>query len=402
MSNLPEITISQPELLEPSLGALDTQHLVELFFARSVFENASDLHIEPNRNELCLRIRVDGVLENFFKLPLGRHKEVIEHIKNLAKLDLNNSDIPQDGAYSFRFGENEIDLRMASFPTIFGEAIAIRISLRRQILTLEELGLSDLDRKNFELLINRPNGIILVTGPTGSGKTTSLYVALQMIDRTKKHVLTVEDPAEREIEGVAQTQINTARGLNFPTVLRAMLREDPDVIMVGEIRDRETAEMSLRAAMTGNLVLSTLHTSSAVGAVARLSDLGLENYLIAATLVGLMGQRLLRRICQSCKVMAAISESEYRALGPRARGLEAFVGKGCKDCKQKGYRGRIGIFELIPIDDELRVLIANRAPEVRLLEKASSLGCRTMLEDGLDKIHRGLVSVKDVVTVCGK
>jgi type II secretory ATPase GspE/PulE/Tfp pilus assembly ATPase PilB-like protein len=265
---------------------------------------------------------------------------------------------------------------------------------------LEALGLSPRCQKIFEELVKRPDGIVLVTGPTGSGKTTSLYAALQKIDCLTKHVLTAEDPAEHQIEGVVQTEINVKAGVTFPVILRSMLREDPDVIMVGEIRDKETAEISLRAAMTGHLVLSTLHTNTAVGAIARLNDIGLDTYLVASTLRGVMAQRLVRRLCQNCKFEMPIAEAQARVLGFKGQGLVGFAGKGCTQCNGAGFHGRLGLFEIVVVDDEFRILIGNRAPEVRLQEKASALGSKTILEDGIEKIAAGLTTVEEVLRVC--
>jgi type II secretory ATPase GspE/PulE/Tfp pilus assembly ATPase PilB-like protein len=264
---------------------------------------------------------------------------------------------------------------------------------------MESLGFLEKDLDVFTKIISKPHGIFLVTGPTGSGKTTTLYAALHKIDRKSKHVLSVEDPVEHEIDGVDQTQINVKAGVTFAGTIRAMMREDPDVIMVGEIRDQETADITFRAAMTGHLVFSTLHTNTAVGAIARLIDLDVEPFLISSSLLGVMAQRLVRRICPGCKTETELSPYEKQLIDPKALGVTAFKGRGCKQCRMTGYRGRVGLFELVALDDEFRVLVNTRAPEVRMREKASSAGFHAILDDGIEKVRRGITTVDEVLRV---
>ncbi|PIR21180.1 MAG: type II secretion system protein GspE [Deltaproteobacteria bacterium CG11_big_fil_rev_8_21_14_0_20_47_16] len=362
-------------------------------------ERASDIHLEPLRDSLKIRLRIDGMLEELQALPKSMHKAVISRIKIMGGMDVAENRIPQDGRVRVKVGGREMDLRIATYPTMFGEAVAIRLLIKEQVITLEALGFLERDLEIFSKTINKPHGIFLVTGPTGSGKTTTLYAALHKIDRKAKHVLSVEDPVEHEIEGVDQTQINLKAGVTFAGTIRAMMREDPDVIMVGEIRDQETADITFRAAMTGHLVFSTLHTNTAVGAIARLIDLGVEPFLISSSLLGVMAQRLVRRICPNCKMEVELSSYEKQLIDPQGVGIKAYKGRGCKDCRMSGYRGRVGLFELVALDDEFRVLINTRAPEVRMREKATSAGFHTILDDGIEKVRRGITTVEEVLRV---
>ncbi len=378
-----------------------TTAIVDELLDKAYLERASDIHVDPTRDGLTVRVRIDGILEQVRVLPMSMQQPILSRIKIMGSMDVAEHRTPQDGRARLHIRGKELDVRISTFPTIHGEAAAIRLLSKENLLTLEDMGFLGNDREIFERLILQPNGMLLVTGPTGSGKTTTLYAALQRIDRTKNRVLTVEDPVENEIDGVNQTQINVKAGVTFPVVVRSMLREDPDVILIGEIRDQETAEMSVRAAMTGHLVLSTLHTNTAIGSIARLVDLGLEPYLISSTLIGVMAQRLVRRICPSCKEAAPIPPEQLKRFGFRGAGLHAFIGRGCNACSMRGYKGRIGLFELVAVDDEFRVLINTRAPEVRLKEKAASLGSHSLLEDGINKIKQGITSVEEVLKVCG-
>ncbi len=374
---------------------------VDQLLQAALHQRASDIHLEPTRQGLKIRFRIDGVLEQFALLPPNMQESILSRIKIMGSMDVAEHRISQDGRTRLRIGDKEFDIRIATYPTLYGEAAAIRMLSKDAAISLDSLGFSPKDRATFEKMIHKPHGIILVTGPTGSGKTTTLYTALQNIDRNKSHVLSVEDPIENEIDGVDQTQINTRAGVTFATALRAMLRQDPDVIMVGEIRDRETAEISLGAAMTGHLVLSTLHTNTAIGAIARLQDLGIETYLISATLLGVIAQRLVRRVCQSCKEEIAAPRELIMALGPRGANVKTYQGKGCPECDNRGFKGRIGLYEFVEIDEEFRVLINNHAPDVRLREKAAMSGFRSILEDGIEKINQGLTTIEEVIRVCG-
>lgn len=383
-------------------SGLNAVTLVDELLEQALGERASDIHIEPMHDAVQIRFRIDGILEHRKTLPLSLHQSVLSRIKILGGMDVAEHRMPQDGRMRRKLGSKELDIRIASYPTILGESAAIRLLARDNIVTLNDMGLSLRDRTNFEQLIRKPQGIFLVTGPTGSGKTTTLYTALHNIDRNSNHVLTVEDPVENEIELTSQTQVNLKAGLTFASILRAMLREDPDIIMVGEIRDEETAEISCRAAMTGHLVLSTLHTNTAIGAISRLVDLGLPPYLISSTLVGVMAQRLVRKICTTCRVQSPIPPELLSQLGARAGKIKNNKGAGCPACKNKGYKGRIGIYELIPVDEEFKVLINSRAPEIRLRERATVAGSKTIFEDGLEKVTAGITSLEEIFRVCGE
>lgn len=362
-------------------------------------EKASDIHLEPLRESLKIRLRIDGMLEELQSLPKSMHKAVISRVKIMSNMDVAENRVPQDGRVRVKVGGREMDLRVATYPTMFGEAAAIRLLIKEQVITMEALGFLEKDLEVFSKCINRPHGIFLVTGPTGSGKTTTLYAALHKIDRKSKHVLSVEDPVEHEIEGVDQTQINIKAGVTFAGMIRAMMREDPDVIMVGEIRDQETADITFRAAMTGHLVFSTLHTNTAVGAIARLIDLGVEPFLISSSLLGVMAQRLVRRICSHCKIETDLTAYERQLIDPKASGITAYKGKGCKQCRMTGFKGRVGLFELIALDDEFRVLINGRAAEVRMREKATAAGFHTIMDDGIEKVRRGVTTVDEILRV---
>ncbi len=390
---------STEDQLEREAQASRVVNTVDQVLAQAFRERASDIHFGPTRDALKIRLRIDGVLEEIQSQPKPLHQGMLSRLKILGGMDVAEHRIPQDGRVRLKIDSRELDLRIATYPTMFGEAAAIRLLSKQSLITLEDLGFVERDLHTFTELVHKPHGILLVTGPTGSGKTTTLYAALQEIDRQKHHVLSVEDPIENEIAGVDQTQINPKAGLTFPTALRAMLRQDPDIIMVGEIRDQETADISLRAAMTGHLVLSTLHTNTAIGAVARLVDLGIEPYLISSTLLGVMAQRLVRRICPTCRVEAPLPAEALHRLSSKAEGLQAFRGKGCRECGMRGYKGRIALFELVRIDDELRVLINNSSPEVRLKEKATAAGFHTIFEDGIEKIRQGLTTIEEVLKV---
>ncbi|MES2503858.1 MAG: ATPase, T2SS/T4P/T4SS family [Myxococcota bacterium] len=390
-------------VIEPETSGMNAVSLVDELVDSAYAEKASDIHIEAMRDSVQIRYRVDGVLEHRKTIPINFHQSVLSRIKILGGMDVAEHRIPQDGRFRRKTGGQNLDIRIATYPTILGESAAIRLLSKESLVTLEDMGLGVNERQIFEQLIRRPHGIFLVTGPTGSGKTTTLYTALHNIDRNKNHVLTVEDPVENEIEFTSQTQVNVKAGLTFATVLRSMLREDPDIIMVGEIRDQETAEISCRAAMTGHLVLSTLHTNTAIGAISRLIDLGLQPYLISSTLIGVMAQRLVRKLCPHCRIEAPIPKEVATYLANRAGGsIKNFKSTGCSACKDKGYKGRVGIYELIPVDDEIRVLINTRAPEVRIRERAKVSGCTSIFEDGLDKVTNGITSIEEVFRVCGE
>jgi general secretion pathway protein E len=377
--------------------------LVNLLITRAIELRASDIHWEPFEGDFKVRYRIDGVLHDVEAPPKRLQAAVISRIKIMAKLNIAERRLPQDGRIKLRVLGKEIDFRVSTLPTMFGESVVLRILDRESvILDLEKLGFPQYDLQKFRDLINRPYGIILVTGPTGSGKTTTLYAALSEINSPEKKIITVEDPIEYQLGGVNQVQVKSSIGLSFANILRSILRQDPDIIMIGEIRDAETAEIAIHAALTGHLVFSTLHTNDAAGAVTRLLEMGMENYLISSSMLGIMAQRLVRIICPECKEVytpeiGVLEELEVDK--QEAKGQTVFRGKGCEKCAGTGYRGRQGIYELLPINDDIRELILEKAPSNVIKEKGRSFGMKTLREAGWDKVRRGISTVSEVVRV---
>ncbi len=374
---------------------------------------ASDVHIEPMDGDTRVRYRVDGVLQERLVLPRRLHEAVISRIKILANMKIDEKRIPQDGRFNFRMGDQEVDLRVSSLPTVHGEKIVMRLLKKSGgVPTLPELGLRGLALKNVERSIMRPHGIILVTGPTGSGKTTTLYAVLTRLNNSKVNIVTLEDPVEYQIAGINQVQINPQAGLTFATGLRSFLRQDPNIILVGEIRDHETTELAIQAALTGHLVFSTLHTNNAAGAVPRLLDLGAEAFLVASALTAVVGQRIARKICSSCKEEyepePAVKDNIKQVLGsllPADKPLRLFRGKGtvdnqpCQACNGEKYLGRIGIFEVFPVSDAIGKLILQRAPMNEIEAQAIKESMITMKQDGFLKALEGITTLEEVLRV---
>lgn len=347
--------------------------LVNLIVVKAVKEGASDIHIEPEESALKTRFRVDGMLHEVSSPPKHLQSAIISRIKIMANLDIAERRKPQDGRFSIKMEGRGIDVRVSCVPTIFGENVVLRLlDVASALLTLEKLGFSKDTREKFEKLIKRPHGIILVTGPTGSGKTTTLYAALDKINTVEKHIITVEDPVEYRLEGIRQIQINPKVELTFANGLKSILRQDPDVIMVGEMRDFETAEIAIQAALTGHLVFSTLHTNDAPGAVTRMVDMGVEPFLVSSSIIGVLAQRLVRVPCKSCS------------------------GKGCDKCMKTGYKGRVGIYELMPVNEEIRNLIIAKRPTDEIRKKALESGMVPLKQDGDEKIKDGLTTKEEV------
>ena len=371
--------------------------LVNMIIMQAVKDRASDIHIEPEENRLVIRFRIDGILHEAFSPPKHLEPALMSRIKVLSKMDIAEKRKPQDGRFNMKALDRDIDMRVSTFPTIYGENIVIRILDRGAVLLgLDKIGFASDTQKEFEKLIKYPHGIILVTGPTGSGKTTTLYSALSTIDSEEKNVITIEDPVEYHLGRIRQSQINPKAGLNFATGLRSILRQDPDIIMVGEIRDKETAEISVQAALTGHLVFSTLHTNDAAGALSRLIDMEIEPFLISSSIIGILAQRLVRKICDKCREEYIPSEDILKGLGiNQKKGL--FKGKGCSACKNTGYRGRIGIFELLVINDRIRKLIADKASSNVIKKIAIEAGMKTLRDDGLDKVLKGITTPEEVI-----
>jgi len=377
--------------------------LVNLLITRAIELRASDIHLEPYEGEFKVRYRIDGVLHDVEAPPKRLQAAVISRIKIMAKLNIAERRLPQDGRIKLRVLGKEIDFRVSTLPTMFGESVVLRILDRESvILDLEKLGFPDYDLSKFRDLIKRPYGIILVTGPTGSGKSTTLYAALSEINSPDKKIITVEDPIEYQLAGVNQVQVKSSIGLSFANILRSILRQDPDVIMIGEIRDAETAEIAIHAALTGHLVFSTLHTNDAAGAVTRLLEMGMENYLISSSLLGIMAQRLVRVICPDCKEAYAPEMGVMEELGvdqSELKELNFSRGVGCENCAHTGFRGRRGIFELLLINDDIRELILAKAASNIIKEKGRSQGMKTLREAGWYKVKAGITTVSEVLRV---
>jgi len=375
--------------------------LVNMFITRAVESRASDIHVEPFEDEMKVRYRIDGVLHDIESTPKRLQAAIVSRIKIMAKLNIAERRLPQDGRIRLRVGENELDLRVSTIPVLYGESVVMRI-LRKEgiVIDLELLGFGPQTLRSFNQLITKPNGIILVTGPTGSGKTTTLYGALDKINSPDKKIITVEDPVEYQLKGVNQIQVKPQIGLNFANTLRHIVRQDPDIIMIGEIRDLETAEIAIQSALTGHLVFSTLHTNDAPSAITRLLDMGVENFLLSSTIRGILAQRLVRVICSACKEKdTAISDREELKLFGIDTTQSLYHGKGCEQCASTGYYGRAGIFELLVVDDEIRKLILKSADANQIRNTAKQYGMRTLLEDGAEKIKAGVTTLSEILRV---
>ena len=375
--------------------------LLNLVLLQAIRDKSSDVHFEPFENEYKMRYRIDGVLYEMVPPPKHIAAALSSRIKVMADLDIAERRLPQDGRISLTVGGNPVDLRVSVLPTMFGESVVLRILDRSQLsLDLKKLGLRQYDLKIFRQLIQKPNGIIIVTGPTGCGKTTTLYSALTELNDIETKIITTEDPVEYDIDGVIQVQMKPDIGLTFARCLRHILRQDPDVIMVGEIRDLETAEIAAQASLTGHIVFTTLHTNDAPSSIARLLDLGVEPFLITATLEGIVAQRLVRTICEKCKTPFEPTETQLMelALTPEdVKDKNFYYGRGCNKCNNTGYRGRTGIFEIMVFNDEIRELIMNQASTGILRAAAQKAGMRLLRDNGLAAIYDGITTIEEVV-----
>ncbi len=375
--------------------------LLNLVLLQAIRDKSSDIHFEPFENEYKMRYRIDGVLYEMVPPPRHIAAALSSRIKVMANLDIAERRLPQDGRISLTVQGKPVDLRVSVLPTMFGESVVLRVLDRSQLsLDLEKLGLSQYDLKTFRQLIHKPNGIIIVTGPTGSGKTTTLYSALTELNDIETKMITTEDPVEYDLDGVIQVQMKPDIGLTFAKCLRSILRQDPDVIMVGEIRDLETAEIAAQASLTGHIVFTTLHTNDAPSSIARLLDLGVETFLITATLEGIVAQRLVRKICEKCKTPFEPTETQLLELGltpADVKGKNFYYGRGCSKCNNTGYRGRIGLFEIMVFNDEIRELIMNHASTNLLRSAAIKAGMRMLRENGLAAIYDGITTIEEVV-----
>ncbi|MCU9949119.1 type II secretion system ATPase GspE [Pseudomonas sp. PDM13] len=374
--------------------------LINAILGEAIKENASDIHVETFEKRLVVRFRIDGILREMVQPRRELAALLVSRIKVMAKLDIAEKRVPQDGRISLRVAGREVDIRVSTLPSANGERVVLRL-LDKQAgrLTLQHLGMSARDRSQMEETVRKPHGILLVTGPTGSGKTTTLYASLVTLNNGTRNILTVEDPIEYNLEGIGQTQVNAKVDMTFARGLRAILRQDPDVVMVGEIRDRETAEIAVQASLTGHLVLSTLHTNSAIGAITRLVDMGVEPFLLSSSLLGVLAQRLVRVLCSHCKepYQADAAECDVLGLDP-AQPPTLHCARGCAECNQSGYRSRTGIYELVVFDDHMRTLVHNGASEQEMTRHARTSG-PSIRDDGRRKILEGVTTVEEVLRV---
>lgn len=390
--------------LEESADLLDSAddapiiRLLNAILAEALKEQASDIHIEPYEKQAVVRFRLDGVLRSVLTPSVQIAPLLISRIKVMSRLDIAEKRLPQDGRMAVKLGGRSIDLRISTMPSSYGERVVMRL-LDKDAgnMQTDELGMPAETKARLEELIQRPHGIILVTGPTGSGKTTTLYAALQQMNRQERNIMTVEDPVEYDLPGISQTQINLRAGMTFAKGLRAILRQDPDVILIGEIRDRETAEIATQASLTGHLVLSTLHTNTAAGAITRLQDIGIDNFLLASTIRGIVAQRLLRKLCEYCRVAVACDEYQSHLLGLPV-GATIYQANGCQHCNNTGFNGRQALFELVVIDAELQNLIHDEAGELAL-EAAVRSKTPSIRQAGFEQVRLGKTTIEEVLRV---
>lgn len=416
-----EVTAAVKETAAPAIRTVEAGKLGEIIREAPIAKivstllefavklRASDVHIEPEEGKTRVRYRIDGILHEKLALPLSVHDAVISRIKILSNMKIDERRIPQDGRFNFKMGEEEVDLRISTLPTSHGEKVVMRLLKKTGgIPTLPELGLRGIALKNLEASMLRPHGVILVTGPTGSGKTTTLYSVLSRLNTNRVNILTLEDPIEYQIPGINQVQINPAAGLTFATGLRSFLRQDPNIILVGEIRDSETTGLAIQAALTGHLVFSTLHTNDAATALPRLLDMGGEPFLVASCLNAIIGQRICRKICPNCKEPYQPAEEAINNLKtvlgtlfqePKIGKIKLSKGKGCGECNQTGYFGRIGIFEVLPVSEKIGRLVLERASSAQIEEEAVHEGMITMKQDGYLKIIEGITTIEEVLRV---
>jgi type IV pilus assembly protein PilB len=392
--------MSEKQLAEEANSAPIVRY-VDLVIYQAIKERASDIHFEPFEKDFKIRYRVDGSLYEMAPPPAHLALPILSRVKVMSNMNIAERRLPQDGRIVKQIGEQQVDLRVSSLPTAYGESVVLRVLDRSNVnLSLSVLGLPQHVEEYVSATIKKPNGIFVVTGPTGAGKTTTLYAALKEINTIDSKILTAEDPVEYDIDGIIQVPVNEGIELTFARILRAFLRQDPDKILVGEIRDLETAQIAIQASLTGHLVLSTLHTNDAAGSVTRLVDMGTEPFLVAASLEGILAQRLVRTICKDCKAPYEPNEAVLNQLGLSAHELgdkQFYTGRGCDSCSESGLRGRRGLFELLDVTDPLAELITDRAPTVQLKQKAIELGMTTLREDGLRNIYEGTTTIEEVL-----
>lgn len=381
--------------------------LVNILIVQGVKDNATDIHIEPNEKRLLIRFRIDGMLHDIKTLPNKMKSDVISRVKVLAKMNMTERHLPQNGRFQVKFGTREVDLRASTIPTVFGEKVVLRLFVKSKgLIKLEQLGFIPEQLEEFKSIISKSYGIILVTGPAGSGKTTTLYAALNEINSKDKNIVTIEDPVEHKLDRINQIQINPKTNLTFANALRSILKQDPDIIMVGEIRDTETAQIAFQAALSGHLVFSTLHTNDAVSALTRLIDMDIETFLISSSVIGVTAQRLVRVICEKCKEKYIPGKdvlSGFNIKGKLKKGgkIKLYRGKGCSFCKNTGYYGRTSIYELIVLDEKIRALIISKSSSNVIKDAAIKKGMKTLKSSGLEKALLGITTIEEVLRVVG-
>jgi general secretion pathway protein E len=400
LSALAESILEIEDLLENDENS-PIIRLINAILTEALREEASDIHIETFEQRIAVRFRVDGVLREVLPPKRALAQLLVSRIKVMARLDIAEKRVPQDGRISLRIGDREVDVRVSTIPTRHGERVVLRLLDKRAgRIDLAVLGMSEHDLPTMQSVLAQPHGVILVTGPTGSGKSTTLYAGLSSLNNGTLNILTIEDPIEYDLSGIGQTQVNTKAGMSFARGLRAILRQDPDIVMIGEIRDAETAEIAIQASLTGHLVLSTLHTNTAIGAITRLIDMGVEPFLVSSSLSALIAQRLVRQLCPACKQAYTADAATRRLLRCDELGepLTLYRATGCKQCHQQGYRGRTGIYEIVPVNDALRDLIHNRAGEQELTRLARTYSS-DIFQDGVGKVLAGQTAVDELLRV---
>jgi type IV pilus assembly protein PilB len=414
LSRLDDV-VAEAELLEEDDGPAEVVDLresaddapviklVNQIIAQAIEQGASDIHFEPNGTDLRVRFRIDGVLVESGSVQRRMVLGVVSRVKIMSDLDISERRVPQDGRVGLMIDGHHIDLRVVTLPSVHGESVVMRILDKDSVvMSLDKLGMAAAEHERFERAFRQAYGAVLVTGPTGSGKSTTLYAALADLNSIDKNIITIEDPVEYQLDGITQVQVNPKAGLHFHTGLRSMMRADPDIIMVGEIRDRETAQIAIESALTGHLVLSTLHTNDAASAITRLVEMGIEPFLVASAIDCVVAQRLARKLCQYCKERQIITSDVLRANGIRSQfDMEAYAATGCPRCSHSGYKGRIGLYEVMTMSDEIRQLALARAPAPEIAEVAVRQGMRLLRDDGLEKVRLGMTSIAEVTRVSG-
>lgn len=375
--------------------------LVNQIIANALAQRASDIHFDPQEADFRVRYRVDGILRTERSLPKHMQNIIIARIKIMANLNITENRLPQDGRIKTTINFRPVDIRVSSLPTIFGEKVVMRIlDLSNAVNQLERIGFSENNLKAFVSMLEKPNGIVLITGPTGSGKSSTLYAALNRLNNEEVNIITVEDPVEYQLDGINQIQVNENVGLTFASGLRSILRQDPDIVMIGEIRDTETAQIAIRASLTGHLVLSTLHTNSSVAALTRLVDMGIEPFLISSSMNGVVAQRLVRRVCKDCGEQVQASDREKQLFQSRNMDIDVvFRGKGCPSCNFTGYRGRVAIHEVLTVDSQIRNLISDSASTSTIRQYVKEKGMKFLIDDGFEKVQKGITTTEEILRV---